>query len=255
MASEVDDQTKRPAMLKSESRPTKPPAAATATVDVPSSPRKKSWIIGLACSRMPMPAVTLQNRTTQSSQNWGVRMALAAVTSWVDDERLRRDLGGVESRGGPVGCGNADERDADHHEHEVDDAEGDEEQGQGVSVGEGGRDRGPVVAVVGGQELPRQRAGEQRAAAEAHDGETGGETGAVGEPLDEGGDGGDVADAEPDAADDAVAEVDEPELGRRDAQRARRGSRPPTRTPRRTSPCEVRCARPRCRGRRPRDRA
>ena len=39
-----------------------------------------SWIIGEACSRMPMPAVTLQNNTTQSSQKDRVRMALAAVT-------------------------------------------------------------------------------------------------------------------------------------------------------------------------------
>src|SRR3712207_8152462 len=35
---------------------------------------------GLACSRMPMPAVTLQNSTTQSSQNCGVLIAFAAET-------------------------------------------------------------------------------------------------------------------------------------------------------------------------------
>lgn len=69
-------------MLNSESSPTKPPAAATATVDVPSGPRKKSWIIGAACSRIPMPAVTLQKRTTHRNQNWGVLMALAAETSF-----------------------------------------------------------------------------------------------------------------------------------------------------------------------------
>src|SRR4051794_41916831 len=67
-------------MLKIESSPTKPAAAATATLDLPSPLRKKSWIIGLACSRMPMPAVTLQNSTTQSSQNCGVLMAFAADT-------------------------------------------------------------------------------------------------------------------------------------------------------------------------------
>ena len=61
-------------MLHSESRPTKPAAAAALTVS------KWSWIIGAACSRMPMPAVTLQNRTTHRSQNCGVRIALAAVT-------------------------------------------------------------------------------------------------------------------------------------------------------------------------------
>ncbi len=29
---------------------------------------------------MPIPAVTLQNSTSQSNQNWGVRMALLAET-------------------------------------------------------------------------------------------------------------------------------------------------------------------------------
>src|SRR5262245_24999572 len=77
--SDVDDQTNRPAMLNNESTPTNPAAAATATLEVPPS-RKKSWIIGLACSRMPMPAVTLQNNTIQSSQNDQVLMALAADT-------------------------------------------------------------------------------------------------------------------------------------------------------------------------------
>ncbi len=68
-------------MLNSESSPTKPPAAATVTVEVPPLSRKKSWIIGEACSRMPMPAVTLQKSTTQSSQNCGVRSAWSAETS------------------------------------------------------------------------------------------------------------------------------------------------------------------------------
>ncbi len=63
--SDVDDHANRPAMLNSDSTPTKPAAAAAATVEVSPS-RKKSMIIGAACSRMPMPAVTLQNSTTQS---------------------------------------------------------------------------------------------------------------------------------------------------------------------------------------------
>jgi hypothetical protein len=42
--------------------------------------RKKSWIIGAACSRMPMPAVTLQKSTTHSSQNCLVFTALPAET-------------------------------------------------------------------------------------------------------------------------------------------------------------------------------
>jgi hypothetical protein len=49
-------------MLAMDRMPTNPPATATVTDDVPSS-RKKSWIIGEACSRMPMPAVTLQSMT------------------------------------------------------------------------------------------------------------------------------------------------------------------------------------------------
>src|SRR4051812_49713935 len=60
-------------MLHIESRPTKPAAAAAVTLP------KKSWIIGAACSRMPMPAVTLQNRTVHSSQNCGVLIAFVAV--------------------------------------------------------------------------------------------------------------------------------------------------------------------------------
>src|SRR5512141_2447062 len=66
-------------MLQIDSTPTKAAAAAGSTLEVPPC-RKKSWIIGAACSRMPMPAVTLQNSTTQSSQNCGVFTALAALT-------------------------------------------------------------------------------------------------------------------------------------------------------------------------------
>src|SRR4051812_49587938 len=72
--SDVEDHTKRPLMLQSDSRPTKPAAAAALTVS------KWSWIIGDACSRMPMPAVTLQHSTTHSSQNCGVRIAFEAGT-------------------------------------------------------------------------------------------------------------------------------------------------------------------------------
>ena len=89
----------RPAMLNSESTPTKPAAADAATSELPSSCRKKSWIIGAACSRMPMPAVTLQNRTVQSSQNWGVLIAVVAVTfALVIIDRAERS-GGVQPSG------------------------------------------------------------------------------------------------------------------------------------------------------------
>src|SRR5918997_5091693 len=79
MTSDVVDQTKRPAMLNSDRTPTKPAAADAATSE-PSPSRKKSWIIGAACSRMPIPAVTLQKSTVHSSQNCGVLMALLAET-------------------------------------------------------------------------------------------------------------------------------------------------------------------------------
>jgi len=69
----------RPPMLNSDRMPTNPLAAATVTDDTPLV-RKKSWIIGPACSMMPMPAVTLQNSTVHNSQNCGVRIAFAADT-------------------------------------------------------------------------------------------------------------------------------------------------------------------------------
>src|SRR5919112_954609 len=93
MTSEVDDQTKRPVMLHSESTPTKPAAAAAVTLE------KKSWIIGAACSRMPMPAVTLQNSTVHSIQNCGVLIAFVAVTLPVVTRRRRSWSGGVQPSG------------------------------------------------------------------------------------------------------------------------------------------------------------
>ncbi|MCY1239005.1 hypothetical protein D9M72_517750 [compost metagenome] len=74
------DQAKRPAMLPIESSPTKPAATPALTRDTPSDFRKKSWIMGAACSRMPMPAVTLQNSATHTSQNCGVLIAFLAET-------------------------------------------------------------------------------------------------------------------------------------------------------------------------------
>ena len=60
--------------------PTKPAASAAVTDESPFPPRKKSWIIGAACSRMPMPAVTLQNSTIHRKANCGVRIACGART-------------------------------------------------------------------------------------------------------------------------------------------------------------------------------
>src|ERR1700728_1814618 len=94
MTSEKEDQKKRPSMLKRLSSPTKPPATsavclATAATErllaglmlfIALGVRNISWIMGEACSRMPMPAVTLTQRMTQSSQNCGVLGASSAVT-------------------------------------------------------------------------------------------------------------------------------------------------------------------------------
>src|SRR5260370_19015034 len=79
MKSEVEAQKKRPAMLKMLSRPTKPTAAAAPTLAL-----KRSWIIGAACSRMPMPAVTLTKSLTQRSQNCGVFQASCTATLWLE---------------------------------------------------------------------------------------------------------------------------------------------------------------------------
>src|SRR3954464_2370395 len=91
--SEGDDHTKRPVMLHSDSRPTKPAAAAAVTLE------KKSWIIGAACSRMPMPAVTLQNSTVHSIQNCGVLIAFVAVTLPAVIIERRARSGGVQPSG------------------------------------------------------------------------------------------------------------------------------------------------------------
>ena len=69
------------------------------------------------------------------------------------------------------------------------------------------------------EERVRQRPGDERAAAEAHDRQAGGQARTVREPLDQRRDRRDVADAEADAADHAVAEVDEPQLVGGDAER------------------------------------
>lgn len=62
-------------MLNRLRSPTNPAAALAVMV-----PLKTSWIIADACPNTPMPAVTLKQRTTHSSQNCGVRIAAAGVT-------------------------------------------------------------------------------------------------------------------------------------------------------------------------------
>ena len=117
MTSDVDDQTNRPAMLKSDSSPTNPAAAATVDARRRRRPRKKSWIIGLACSRMPMPAVTLQNSTTHSSQNCGVRIAFAADTfAVVTSGFALRPSAGSNPSGFQPAAGTRMLNDAEHHD-------------------------------------------------------------------------------------------------------------------------------------------
>lgn len=67
-------------MLARLSMPTNPAATAAVIAELPPL-RKKSWIMGAACSRMPIPAVTLQNNTIHNSQNWRVLIASFARTS------------------------------------------------------------------------------------------------------------------------------------------------------------------------------
>src|ERR1700716_2729328 len=76
--SEADDQMNRPDMLPRDSSATNPAAAVAVTGWT--VPRKKSWIMGDAVSRIPMPAVTFMHSTIQSSQNCGVLTALLADT-------------------------------------------------------------------------------------------------------------------------------------------------------------------------------
>ncbi len=54
--------------------------------------------MGAACSRMPIPAVTLVKRTIQSSQNCGVRHASETATLWVET-RADRLAGAVQPSG------------------------------------------------------------------------------------------------------------------------------------------------------------
>src|SRR5215217_6742338 len=82
-------------MLARDNSPTKPAAAAGVIQE------KKSWIIGEACSRTPIPAVTLQKSTVHNSQNCGVRIELLADTSAVVCRSLvSSSVGGVQ----PPGC-------------------------------------------------------------------------------------------------------------------------------------------------------
>ena len=66
-----------------------------------------------------MPAVTLQKRTIQRSQNCGVRQAWETATLWVE-MRAEWVVEGTSSRwASSPGRGDADGEDAEHHESEV----------------------------------------------------------------------------------------------------------------------------------------
>ena len=114
------------------------------------------------------------------------------------DERGMR-CGGCPALGLPAVARDANGEDTEHHEYEIERSHGDEGVGDGRLAG------GFEV----GHELVGEGPADHGSAAEAHDGEAGGEAGAVGEPLDEGGDGRDVAESESDASYYAIAEVDE----------------------------------------------
>ena len=156
---------------------------------------------------MPMPAETLRQSTAQISQNCSVlcaslRSHVTGGDHGVGVDRRRPALRLPPCRRQPIA-----ER-ASHHEHEIDDAHGDEglpHPGRGW--------RGVVVHQHGGE----GRA-DHGAAAEAHDGHAGRHAAAVREPFDQGRDRRDVAEAETAAADDARAEPHQPKLVDIDAE-------------------------------------
>src|SRR5574343_449423 len=90
--SDREAQKKRPAILKSESRPVKPAAMAAIEVfcaglsslkarSMPINlPANTSCSIGEAMPMMPMPAVTLTQSTVQTNQNWRVFQAWLRCT-------------------------------------------------------------------------------------------------------------------------------------------------------------------------------
>jgi hypothetical protein len=65
-------------MLNRLKSPTKPPAPTG-----PMEPLNNSWIIGDACSKIPISAVTLAHSTTHWSQNGGVLNAVFTSSLWV----------------------------------------------------------------------------------------------------------------------------------------------------------------------------
>ena len=205
MTSDVEDQTIRPAMLASDSRPTKP-AASSASMS-----EKKSWIIGAACSRMPMPAVTLENSTTHSNQNCGVRIAVAAVDVRGGLQLARLGLGRrLPALGDPVVGRDAHREGAEQHDDEVADRPSVRKDGTIASAGLDAKvssslfDSGEAISAP----PPKPMIASPVA-----------RPGAVREPLDQRRDRRDVADAEADAAEEPVAEVDEPQLAGGDAER------------------------------------
>ena len=173
-----------------------------------------------------MPAVTLQNSTTHSSQNCGVRIALAAETLAVVTIDFGLDARRVEPAGRQPSAGtrtftapNIMTRSRPRPRVTNNNTRACRRRPRPRRTGRSRRRRTRAAAATAG--------GDQRPAAEAHDRHAGGQARPVREPLDQRGDRGDVADAEPDAADDAVAEVDQPQLARWRCRARRPGSRRP----------------------------
>ena len=107
----------------------------------------------------------------------------------------------------PARGGDANNHRTDHHEDEVGATENDEGFQHADVSG-----RGELV-----HQPDRQRRGDQRAAAEAHDGHPGRHARTIWKPLHQRRDRRDVADAECAAAEHAVAQIDDPELVQGDA--------------------------------------
>ena len=191
-------------MLNRLSRPTKP---AAATGSDPAGEHFLAHRRGLAEHADAGRDVEAQHPPDQPELR---RLQRVVDVDVVLGDQLLRDRGRRVALGPPARRRHAHDRGADPHEAEIDHAEA--------------RRRLPSTPTcVGVENLlhqpDRERRGDERAAAEAHDRHAGRHAGPVGEPFDQGRDRRDVAEPEADAAEHAVAEIDDPQLVQIDAER------------------------------------
>ena len=116
----------------------------------------------------------------------------------------------------PAFCGDADGQHAEKHEEEIEDAEDDE--------GFRHTDRSRAFKEV--HQHHRQRGGQHRAAAEAHNRQARGHARFVGKPFHQRGHGADIAQSQPHAAEYAVAQIQQPQVVLLNAQRGDEEAQP-----------------------------